>query len=107
MIGLSGLYSWSMIAGVPESMNLLIPLSILSAAFGLILVFGYHAQGYLFDFRDYDLLFSMPLSRRQILMSKLIALIAMMLLYSAFLTLPMMVLFQLHYAMPLTFCFMD
>mgnify|MGYP002793061524 FL=1 len=104
LIGLSGLYSWSMIAGVPESMNLLIPLSILSAAFGLILVFGfYHAQGYLFDFRDYDLLFSMPLSRRQILMSKLIALIAMMLLYSAFLTLPMMVLFQLHYAMPLTF----
>ena len=104
LIGLSGLYSWAMIESVPAALNMLIPLSMLSAAFGLILVFGfYHAQGYLFDFQDYDLLASMPLTRRQILMSKLVALVAMMLIYSAFLTLPMMALFQLRYAMPATF----
>ena len=104
LIGLSGLYSWAMIESVPAELNMLIPLSMLSAAFGLILVFGfYHAQGYLFDFQDYDLLASMPLTRGQILMSKLVALIAMMLIYSAFLTLPMMALFQLRYAMPATF----
>ena len=98
------LYSWAMIESVPAALNMLIPLSMLSAAFGLILVFGfYHAQGYLFDFQDYDLLASMPLTRRQILMSKLVALVAMMLIYSAFLTLPMMALFQLRYAMPATF----
>ena len=86
LIGLSGLYSWAMIESVPAALNMLIPLSMLSAAFGLILVFGfYHAQGYLFDFQDYDLLASMPLTRRQILMSKLVALVAMMLIYSAFL----------------------
>ena len=100
LIGLSGLYSWAMIESVPTELNMLIPLSMLSAAFGLILVFGfYHAQGYLFDFQDYDLLASMPLTRRQILMSKLVALVAMMLIYSAFLT----ALFQLRYAMPATF----
>ena len=47
LIGLSGLYSWAMIESVPAELNMLIPLSMLSAAFGLILVFGfYHAQGY-------------------------------------------------------------
>ena len=39
LIGLSGLYSWAMIESVPTALNMLILLMMLSAAFGLILVF--------------------------------------------------------------------
>ena len=42
-------------------------------------------------------------SRKTIFVVEDEALIAMMLIYSAFLTLPMMALFQLRYAMPATF----
>lgn len=104
ILGLSGFYSYMLITGVPAAMSFLIPFTMNLAGFGLILVFGfYHAQGYLFDFRDFDLLYSMPLTRRQILSSKLTAMAVMMLIYSVMLIIPMIVLYGIHFQMPVSF----
>ena len=99
LAALSALTSASLAFSVPDSARFLVVLSMTLTAFCLMLVFGfYHAQGYLFDFRDFDLLFSMPLTQRQILVSKLVARLGMMLLYSGILIAPMTVVFGRVYS---------
>lgn len=104
MVVLSGFYTQSMLVSMPKELYFLIPFMMILASELIVMSFGfYHTQGYLFDFRDFDLLFSMPLTKSQILVQKLISLMVMMLIYSFVLVGPMVVLYGIQTVSPVSY----
>ena len=90
----TGIYTYAMVEGLIQT-NLAAQYSYLILVMGVVisvaLVFGltfYNASGHLFQFKDYDLLMSLPIKNQMILVSKLMAFFLYNYFFTFFLLVP-------------------
>lgn len=104
LLWLSCLYSFVLLVSVPGGLSHFVLLIMMLAAFMILFFFSfYNAQGHLFGFKDYDLLMSLPLDKKEIMLSKLFAFLLLDYFYAFFIAVPTLVLYAVYYPQGLSY----
>lgn len=102
----STMYSLSMYEVLPAGSRDLVLYLMASAAVLIIIIFSITtAQGQLFQFKDFDLLMTLPISRTTVFLSKVLSFVMMMLFYCFLFILPAIIIFGVKESMGILYYF--
>lgn len=90
-------YTYSMITLLPQESQFVIPFLMATATFSTLFALLFSsASGHLYGFKDFDLLMSLPLTKNQVMASKLVSFMLLGYFYSFFLTIPYIVIYGIY-----------
>ena len=102
-LGLSSIYSINMLKSLDPSQYYLVPYVFALASCFLIVVSSSSTKGFLFGFKDFDLLMSLPIKKEYIMLTKLFGFIMSQFLYVVLTMVPALLIYGIYAGMDFNF----